>query len=443
MKKINTTTVSAMTTNSGKTTFTLGLLSLLQKRGNICSFKVGPDFIDPMFHSVVLNQNRVKADVQSATYNLDSFFETEKALKQRFSKAAQNTDFAIIEGVMGHLDGLKAGKASTDEVAAFTQTPVTLLVEEKPSIRTLAAMIDGVIKNSQSTINAIIITKSKSERLFQMQKKEIELLTGTAVAGRLPYDEALQIPSRHLGLNTDMIRLKDELLTIAENCSQLISDNVDLKKISHQMNLTRTEQTLNETKKTKIAAISRDEAFCFMYRANLEWLETMGYKIVYFSPMRDKQFPQADFYYLCGGYPEIYLDELSKNKTMLKAIKEVCASSIPVLAECGGFMYLHESIEGKPMVGFLKGEAKIGTRMNRRFGYERITLQDPFIFDSNQLRGHEFHYGYIENGSEEAGITIEKASNAIAFKSGHYKNNTLGSFSHLYFQSQGNENLQG
>lgn len=430
--------MSAMTTNSGKTTFTLGLLSLLQKRGRVSSFKIGPDFIDPMFHNVVLTQNRLKADVQSAIYNLDSFFESEKALNKRFSKGNQQTDYAIIEGVMGHLDGLKSGKGSTDEVASFIESPVTLLVEEKPSIRTLAAMVDGVVTNSKSNIKSIVITKSRSEKLFRMQREEIESLTGIPVAGRLPYDDNLKIPSRHLGLNTDMISLKDKLSTISERCAQLIKNNINLNIMMHNIDCEKNEMTEVETAqnmKTKTVAISKDEAFCFLYRANIEWFEENDYNIVYFSPMKDKALPVADFYYLCGGYPEIYTKELSANGEMLKAIKEICHSDIPVLAECGGFMYLHETIEDQPMVGFFEGDARIGSRMSRRFGYEYLSLPDDFIFENKKLRGHEFHYGYIENGKEEDGINVKKASNGTEFVSGYFRNNTLGSFSHLYFPS--------
>lgn len=458
MKWINTTTISAMTTNSGKTTFTLGLLFLLQKMGKVCSCKVGPDFIDPMFHNVVLSNTLtnhreeslmlpggsgsfLQKDPEPSIYNLDSFFESEQALNRRFSNAVQDTEYVIVEGVMGHLDGLKGGWTSTDEVAAITKSPVTLLVEERPSIRTLAAMVDGVIKNSRSIISSVVITKSSSDKLFQMQKEEIEALTGISVAGRLPYDEGLKIPSRHLGLNTDMIKLSDELLAISERCARLINDHINLNTIFNEIEI-NTAATPILHKKTKRAAISRDEAFCFMYRANIEWLEENGYDIVYFSPMRDKFLPEADFYYLCGGYPEIYLKGLSENVPMRRAIKEVCGSEIPVLAECGGFMYLHDSIEDHPMTGYFKGNAKIGRRMNRRFGYEYLSLPDEFIFENRELRGHEFHYGYIESGEDENGMMVRRASNGMEFLSGHYENNTLGSFSHLYFPSLKRDLLQ-
>ena len=429
MKKLDATTIGAMTTNSGKTTFTLGLLALSQKKGVVSSFKVGPDFIDPMFHNVVL---------KNTIYNLDSFFESESSLNKRFSNAIQKSDYAVVEGVMGHLDGLSDGSASTDEVAAFVRSPVTLLVEEKPTIRTLAAMVDGVVKHSRADVKSIVITKSRSEKLFQMQKEAIEGLTGVPVAGRLPYDEGLKIPSRHLGLDTDMIKLKDTILTIAERCATLINDNINLNTMFHQIEKTTksaVKSPLHQSVKT--AAISKDEAFCFMYKANIEWLEQNGYDIVYFSPMRDKTLPDADFYYLCGGYPEIYLKELSENKAMLRAIKEVCYSDHPLLAECGGYMYLHETLEDKPLVGFFEGHAGMGKRMSRRFGYEYLSLPDNFIFANKELRGHEFHYGFIENGKEEDGIKVRKASNGLAFVSGHFRNNTLGSFSHLYFPSFG------
>ncbi|MEA1883119.1 MAG: cobyrinate a,c-diamide synthase [Thermotogota bacterium] len=438
MKRVETACIGAMTTGSGKTTFTLGLLSLLQKKGTVSSFKIGPDFIDPLFHRAILEQHQhsmfSRTGDKPVLYNLDSFFEEPLALKKMFSSGVDNSDFVIIEGVMGHLDGVIQSKASTDEVAAIIQAPVVLLVREIPSVSTLAAMIEGVIRNAASNIRSIVITCSTSEKLFQMQKKAIETLTGITVAGRLPFDKQLIIPSRHLGLDTDVLKLQSSLQQLAEKCGQLILRHVDVQACFSDVEITKTNES--EIKPVKTAAVSQDEAFCFLYQTNVEWLEKQGYTIEYFSPLHDKHLPKAEFYYFCGGYPEIYRKSLAINQSMLKDVYKVCLSPIPVLAECGGYMYLHEQIEDCKMVGFLKGHAKIANRMQGHFGYEYLTLPDDFLVKgANRLKGHEFHYAYIQDGERETGIQVVKASNNQHFTSGIYKNNTLGSFAHLYFHS--------
>lgn len=427
MIKIKKVSVNAMTTSSGKTTFTLGLLQLLSEKGKVRPFKIGPDFIDPMFHTAVTGTRSV---------NLDSFFEDKISLKKRFSDNAVEYDYAIMEGVMGHLDGLKDGKASSDEVAGITETPVTLLVEEIPSVRTMAAMIDGVIRNSRSEIKSVIITKSKSQKLFEMQKSEIESLTGIKVAGRLPYSEELEIPSRHLGLNTDMSILNDSIRSISAHCSKLIAENIDVDSLFEDFEIDSSVTNKSSLKGIKKAAVSRDEAFCFCYDANIEWLKDKGYEIIYFSPLHDKYPPDADLYYLCGGYPELFLHQINDNSSMRKSMLEICENGINVIAECGGYMYLCQNIENVPMVGFFGGDAKIGNRMNRRFGYENITILENCFFQKGTiLKGHEFHYGYIENLREENALKIVKASNESTFLSGEMRNNVLGSFTHFYFPS--------
>ncbi len=436
MIEIKTVSVNALTTSTGKTTFTLGLLKLLREKGSVTSFKIGPDFIDPMFHTVVTGKTCV---------NLDSFFERGDDLNRRFLRNCEGFDYAVLEGVMGHLDGLERGRASSDEVAGILDVPVLLLVEEIPSTRTIAAMIDGVVKNSSSKIKSIVITKSKSLRLFQMQKSEIESVTGIKVAGRLPFSDELKIPSRHLGLDTDMVALNGKIRELSDICSDMIADNVDVDCIFDEVNTHRhidlnsngiSGSTSGEFKTRKKAAITKDEAFCFCYDANLKWLEEMGYDIVYFSPLHDTHPPDADFYYICGGYPEIHLKCLGANTSMLRGIRNICEENSFVLAECGGYMYLCNSIEDNPAVGFFKGNARIGGSMNRRFGYESITvLNDCFFTAQSVLRGHEFHYGYVENLSEENGMKITRISDGKEFVSGEYGKNVLASFSHLYFPS--------
>nr|WP_269777958.1 cobyrinate a,c-diamide synthase [Tepiditoga spiralis] len=413
--------MAGMLTNSGKTTFTLGLLQYLKSENKkVCSFKIGPDFIDPIYHEKILDKK---------SKSLDSYFLNSKKLKEHFYKESKNSDYIVIEGVMGLLDGLNDGRGSTDSIGSILDIPILLLVESMPSIKTMAAMIDGVIKHSKSKIVGIIITKSKSEIVFNMQKEEIEKITNIKYIKRFEYDNSLKIPSKHLGLDTDFFNIKEIALKSYEKIK-----SINIESIFKELN--QVYDSVNVIKGNKSIAISRDEAFLFYYPENIEWLKNNGFKIKYFSPLNDKKLPEADVYYFTGGYPEVYAKKLEKNKSMLIDVYEKCASGKKIIAECGGFMYLSKEIEGHKMVGFINGKTFMSNKIQGRFGYEKIKILNECFFKKNTvIKGHEFHYSYMELNENENALEVIKKSNNKIYKVGIIKENVLASYTHFYFSS--------
>lgn len=426
MRKIKSFFITSLFTGSGKTTFTMGLLNLLKK--DVISFKTGPDFIDPILHMKITGKK---------SYNLDSFFLDKDRLNNHFygiCKENKNENI-VIEGAMGLLDGVRKNEASSDDIASKLELPVTLLIESYPSIHTIGPIINGIKNSARSNIKSIIITKSKSEKMFNLQKKSIIEETGIKNVFRFPKSDLLNIKDRHLGLNIH----EDDFLKVAENASKLIQDNIDINILSHQINLNYdSEKIFNKNKldyKNKKIAISKDEAFNFLYEDNLKYFEDKGLEILYFSPLNDKEIPDADFYYFTGGYPELFLKKLSKNKSMLRSVNKICNSEKPVIAECGGFMYLSKSINNYKMVGFFDCDSYMQNRMFKTFGYQNIKLNDF------EIKGHEFHYSDMNYNEEINAFNIIMESSKNTFKSGILKNKTLGSYSHLYFKSSSKEEL--
>lgn len=407
--------VTSLFTSSGKTIFTMGLLRILKETA--VSFKTGPDFIDPLFHKKITGKRG---------YSLDSFFMDTDELKEHFFSLSAGHADIIIEGAMGVLDGIKKGYASCDDVADRLGLPVILLIESYPSIHTMGAVIKGIMSSMKSSISAVVITKSKSKKLFNLQKEDIFNSTGIEKIFRFPYDETLTVKSRHLGLDTSC----NEVIKTAESSARIIKENMDLSCLC-----TKIPDTVKKITKGRICektvAIASDEAFLFVYPENIDFFEKCGYRPVFFSPIKDSIPPDADVYYLPGGYPELYARELSANKPMLRSLYELCTSEKPVLAECGGFMYLGKSIGEYPMVGFFDVSSNMKPSMQGNFGYQNIQMKNS----DHIFKGHEFHYAQMSYGEKPNALKITMESSKKTSVEGLLKQRTLGSFTHFYFRS--------
>ncbi len=419
-RKASSVVIAGLNTGVGKTTFTLGLLELLRGK-QLVSFKIGPDYIDPIYHEVVVGRR---------SPSLDGFFLDRGGLMKHFSEWAWGNEYVVVEGVMGLLDGLMEGVASTDEVSSVLHLPVVLLVESIPSVQTLAAMVKGVIDSANSDIIGIVFTKVKSYRLFKKQRDAIRSLTGLQVLGSLPFDSRMKIPSRHLGLDTDFSDVKG----VASLSAKLVRENCDVDRFFRCVNVDHFDTEV--VKPVGKVAVSRDEAFLFLYPENLRWFESKGYEIEFFSPLHDDFPPDADLYYLTGGYPELYAESLSRNTTMLSAIRDVAESGVPIIAECGGFMYLMESIEGKRMVGFIRGAAFMSDRL-QGFGYRnaRVLNNTPFAVGT-RLKAHEFHYSKVYLEESQNAMEVRIPFSDEVYVTGISKKGVLASYLHFYFPSE-------
>ena len=433
--------LTAPSSGSGKTLITCGILKALKNKGlNLASFKCGPDYIDPMFHGKIIGV---------LSKNLDTFFTDKATTRYLFAKEAKNADFSVMEGAMGYYDGIAgiSTKASAFDVASVTETPVVLIVNARGMSLSLGAVIKGFLEfEPESRIKGVIFN-NMSSGLFPRVKEQIESKLPVKVLGYVPTVKDCVIESRHLGLVTpdDVENLQEKLNKLAD----ILKDTIDLDQLieigREAPELAPVEpKELSRIKPLKDRVrigIARDEAFCFFYRDNLELLEKLGAELVYFSPVRDKHLPKnlrgLIFY---GGYPELYAEELSQNIEMLSEIRSLIEEGVPYLAECGGFMYLHETMqdmEGKPykMVGVIQGEAYKTSSLGGRFGYIELKSKEEQIFGTADMeyRGHEFHYFDSTSCGED--FTARKPLTTRGWNCIHADEKSAAGFPHFHYYS--------
>lgn len=443
--------IASPASGSGKTVITAGLLSLLKKRGIACaSFKCGPDYIDPMFHRQVL---------EIPGCNLDSFFLDREAVRELFLEKTKEAELAVTEGAMGYYDGIGGTtlQASAWEIADITETPVILVVDGKGSSLSVAAQIHGFLTfRPDSRIEGVILNRTSPEMMRRL-KPHLEKL-GISCIGAVPVCEEARLESRHLGLTIPQEqealrerlealgdRMEEwldipEILRIARGAQEL-ADTAKEHRNSELVPKVQTRQdTASQKKGLKRMGVACDEAFCFYYEENLEFLQENGWELVFFSPLRDKHLPaELDGILLGGGYPEVYARELSENVSLRTELAEAAASGVKILAECGGFLYLHQRLEGMdqkfyPMAGVLEGEGFRRERMTR-FGY--ISLEDRKSGTEDEasgvIRGHEFHYWDSTNPG--TAMYARKPASQRGWDCMIRTKTILAGFPHLYYRS--------
>lgn len=381
--------IGATSSGSGKTTLTLGLLRALRNRGlQVQPFKCGPDYLDTKHHTAAAGHE---------SFNLDSFMSAPEHIKNIYSRLTHNADISVVEGVMGLFDGYNKIQGSSAEIAEILDLPVILILNACSTAYSIAPILYG-FKHFRPDLNiagAIFNFVSSESHYHHLQQACQDV--GIEPLGYLPKCPGIEIPSRHLGLNIDKNSCFDEF---ADRIATLIEKTVQLEKLLKICN--RPIPSLSDNPvKVKFSPYSRiaiayDEAFNFIYPANIHALARLG-KITFFSPLKDKILPQADFVYLPGGYPELYLEELSANESMRNSIYHYCQHNGRLFAECGGMMYLGQFIkdtEGHPypMCGFLPQGATM-ENMKLKLGYRKV------IVNGKEYRGHEFHYSGILPGT--------------------------------------------
>jgi cobyrinic acid a,c-diamide synthase len=410
----------------GKTTVTLAVLAALQMRGmDVSSFKCGPDYIDPMFHRRVMGVS---------SHNLDPFFCDEEMLQRIFMTHAGG-ELSVIEGVMGYYDGIgPSGRASTYDVAHLLETPVVLVMNARGMAASAGAVLNGFLRYHENSRIRGVIFNGLSEPLYPMMA-EIAHDAGVLPCGFLPRREDLLFENRHLGLV-----MAGEIKDIGEKIHALgllAEAHIDIDRLIALAKDVPEIQgdalpVWSGAPRVRIA-VSCDQAFCFLYRENIEQLEALGCEIVSFSPLADTHLPdEIGGLYLCGGYPELYVAELSRNSSMCRSVQAQIAAGLPTIAECGGFLYLHEELNGARMAGVIRGSA-FETERLQRFGY--ITLKaerDNLLCARGQsIRAHEFHYYDSDNCGDS--FTASKASRPARYSCVHASDSLYAGFPHLYF----------
>lgn len=442
----------------GKTTIVCGLCQCIKDLGLTPSaLKCGPDYIDARFHSRVLKMR---------TGNLDSWFCDKATIRTLLAKKENASDIAVIEGVMGYYDG--AGyttKGSSYEIARITDTPVILIVNCRGISNSVGAVLKGFTTFQENSQIRGVIFNQMSEKLYPQAKKAAQEL-GLIPLGFLPYKKGGALESRHLGLVTadEVVHFKEKIDTIAAQIKKSLDlegilalaetavplkENEDIREAEEKEKepvtaLDKPESTgLQDTAGNKLRiAVAKDAAFCFLYEDNLEYLRANGCELVFFSPLSDKKLPEKiDGLLLYGGYPELHTKALSENETLKSEIKEQILGGLPCIAECGGFLYLHETLETPekerfPMCGVIAGNG-FGTGKLCRFGYMTLTAQKDTMLAAKgeTIRAHEFHYWNSDNIGADYEIT--KASDNTAASGGYGTDTLYAGFPHIYFY--GNE----
>lgn len=385
-------------TNSGcgKTSVVCGILqALLERQHPVASFKCGPDYIDPMFHSSIL---------QTKCRNLDLRFFDGNTLRYLMAQCLPNASLALIEGVMGYYDGVGlSAEASSYEVAKAAGAPAVLVIDAKGAALSLLATLRGFSEMyPDSNIRGVIFNRCSAMLYPRLAQAVTEHFNGTIEPlGFLPNMPDCQFESRHLGLITaaEIEDLHAKLHTMAQQVEKTIALDQLLELAAGAPLLEYECPALPQPGRPVRIGVAQDKAFCFYYADNLELLRQLGAELVPFSPLEDAQLPQGlDGLYLGGGYPELYPEQLSRNCSMLHSIRSALECGLPCIAECGGFMYLQETLAGFPMVGFLKGGC-YNTGKLVRFGYTSMTAnRDNLLCDEGQtLVAHEFHYYDVDD----------------------------------------------
>ena len=435
--KIPRILLAAGSSGSGKTLITCGLLEALVERGlKTASFKCGPDYIDPMFHSRVIG---------TKSRNLDTFFTGSEVTKYLLTRNARDCEIAVMEGVMGFYDGVAGTTttASAYDLAKVTDTPVILIVNSRGMSVSLAAYVKGFLEYKKNSHIKGVIFNQMSPMLYPRMKKLLEEELGVAVLGYVPKVEDCVIESRHLGLvlPDEIPELKDRLHKLAG----VLEETLDIDRI---LELAGEAPDLLDAKPESVTdfrlsepvriGVAEDEAFCFFYADNFRLLGEMGAEIVPFSPMEDKQLPDdLDGLLLYGGYPELNGKKLEQNTTMKDMIREKLKAGMPCMAECGGFMYLHEEMEGMDgnfyqMAGVIPGKAYRTPKLSR-FGYVTLTQKKPALGmeDFGEIPAHEFHYFDSENCGGD--FHAAKPESKRGWDCIHGTDTMLAGFPHLYY----------
>ena len=420
----------------GKTTIVSGLLMELRKRGKkVQSYKVGPDYIDPGYHALASGR---------PCHNLDSWLVPQERLLSLFGSTSRGMDLAVVEGVMGLFDGGRGGVASTAAIARLIGAPVVLVVNCRSAGESIAAVVLGFQQYDPGVkIAGVILNQIGSDTHEQMVTEALQRI-GVRVLGVIRRTENLKVQERHLGL---VPVTENSAEAVLENIHAAIAGHIDIEAlidIAAQAGCVEMprEASLPESRSARIG-VAQDEAFSFYYPESLRVLEEMGAELVPFSPLRDKALPEVDGLLLGGGFPEMFLEQLSGNQAMQRSIREAAQKRMPMLAECGGYMYLCRqvtSFEGRDyrMAGLIPEVCRMEKRLQTVGYVEATALADNVLCKAGEsLRGHEFHFSRMEpvdsSVEKQPAFLMTKNRTGAQYRAGFAEQSLLASYLHIHF----------
>jgi cobyrinic acid a,c-diamide synthase len=432
--------IAGVTSGVGKTTAAVGIMHGLSKRGlRVQPFKVGPDFIDPSYHTLVTKRN---------SRNLDVWMMGRQGVLDCFTSACKDADIAVVEGVMGLFDGMsgKSDFASTAHVAKILDAPIVLVVDASKGARSIAAIILGFLHfDRKLRIAAVILNNVAGERHANYITEALVGVVKIPVVGVLTRNSEIKMQERHLGL-VPALELKGTKSRVITRTARYIAECIDLDKLLSLCSITSLPDAPDHPRQSARAkiAVALDESFNFYYTDNLIALKRSGVQLVFFSPIKEQKLPEGvQGLMLGGGFPEVLADRLEKNRSMVRSIRRAVDEGMPIYAECGGLMYLTRSIRGykgekkaRKMAGIIEADTLMTGRLTLNYTDAEC---NGSIFGKMHLRGHEFHYSSIENiaGDSRFAYSMKKGKGVTGTQDGFIINdNSLAAYMHLHFANR-------
>ncbi|MCC7550731.1 MAG: Ni-sirohydrochlorin a,c-diamide synthase [Methanobacterium sp.] len=419
----------------GKTTISTGIMKALSKEQRVQPFKVGPDYIDPTYHTMATGH---------ISRNLDSFFMSDGQIREAFERGLKisNSKMGVIEGVRGLYEGISPIEdvGNTASIAKALNAPVILILNSRSLVKSAAAVVIG-FKTLDPTIRieGVILNLVKNRKHYLKTREAVEKLADTPVIGGIPRDDAISVEQRHLGLVPAVER--ESIMHNIEDWGRVMEENIDLDALITIMKgagkLPEGREPLfqKENKKKVKIGIARDEVFTFYYQDNLEAFEANHADLVYFSPLHDEEVPDVDGIYIGGGYPEVFGRELEANQSMRRAMKKFHQDERPIYAECGGLMYLTRSINQHQMCDVFGYNSHM-TKKPQALSYviARAAHDNIIIPEGETFHGHEFHYSKLELEGHKPKFAFEilRGKGVTDSRDGLMSKNTLASYVHTH-----------
>ena len=423
----------------GKTTISTGIMKVLSEEYNIQPYKVGPDYIDPSYHSLATgNYSR----------NLDSFFMDNSQINTVFQNGLEKSKskIGIIEGVRGLYEGISpiSDVGNTASIAKALNSPVILIIDSRSLVKSAAAIVLGFkALDPEINIAGVILNKVKGQRHYLKTKESIETLTNTPVIGGIPRDDNILVKQRHLGLVPALE--KERINNDIDKWANVIREYIDLDMLLDIIKSSKENEKnikdytienpwdIENNSKVKIG-VAYDNVFSFYYQDTFDALEDNNASLSFFSPYADEEIPDVDALYIGGGYPEVFDKELSSNSTMLSSIKSFVDDGHPVYAECGGLIYLSNSINDNKMVGSLPYKSYMTDHVQGLSYVIAKSRCDSIISNKGDiLKGHEFHYTQIyPDSNANFAFDIQRGRGIKGNLDGLVKNNILAGYMHIH-----------
>lgn len=447
-KKVPGIVIAGLSGGSGKTITSLGITAAWKEKGfQVSAFKKGPDYIDAGWLSKAAG---------CPCYNLDTFLCDPQVVAHSYHVHSQNSQVAVVEGNRGLYDGIDTdGSTSTAELAKLLDLPILLVLDCTKSTRTMAALLMGCMHfDPDVTICGVVLNRVAGKRHEGKVRANIEKFCKIPVFGAIPKLKAAEFPERHMGLVTSAEHTFSAQAIAA--AMKVAKDNIDLDELFKTVVTGKWKGQESDTKeisqvsltkpsgprqpKTVNIGVVRDSAFQFYYPDNIDALENLGARITYISPLNQETIPDVDAIYMGGGFPETHAPQLANNKAFRAELKHLSDKGLPIYAECGGLIFLGQSIQLNDQVYPMTGILPIQFGLSKKpqgHGYTAVEVvhENPFFDKGETLKGHEFRYSsilHIDYQDKEMAFKMERGKGILKKKDGFFRNNTFGTYTHIH-----------